>query len=163
MATTVFSYTWVVVFGFLATIYNLLLLCMKRQSCGLFFGTLLCWVVAVLQIVACATNVDESNLLSFCGNDVYRDSALCSETVYLALNGFGAFVWTVNGLTILALPDPEPHGIHGPVTVVPVPESHSENSAKRSAAVETVAHSEEPIPVSKGGGKFEEDCNVDNV
>lgn len=174
MATTVFSYTWVLVFGFVATIYNLLLLCMERQSGGLFCGALLCWLVAVLQIVACAMPMDESNLLFCDNNDVDQDSAMCNVALYQAMNVVGAIVWIANGLFIVALPDPEPHNnIRHSRAVAPAKESHVTRQTINSTKTDTIAqpdgsrldsvsHPDGPISVDETGdeGRFEEDCNV---
>ena len=167
LACTLFSFIWVLVFGLIATIYTLLLLFKEMESGALLCGTLLCWLVAVLQIVT-AVILDESHL-SFCdSSNVDQQSALCNVVLYQTLNAVGAFVWIIDGIFVIALPDPEPRNIHRPSTVACVQDSSKENTtiervthADGSITVK-VTHPDESVTVSETGaeGKFEEGCNV---
>jgi len=77
-----------------------ILLCEEREKGSLAGGVALCWLVAIIQIVAFVF-VNEIHLP--CSG---KDRPLCKASLYRSLDSVGAFLWIFISVLLLAIPRP---------------------------------------------------------
>lgn len=110
--TTIFSFVYVLIFGLVAMVYNLMPLCREMEKHILMAGGFFAWLVAIGQIVTAA--VMNEDMLQFCSEDSdfdMEDTTMCNMTLYRVMNSVGAILWILAGIIVCTIPDPRMEAI----------------------------------------------------